>query len=417
MRNVVLALIVIITGCVSQTQPGGFAGDEFDQEKAAKTRISLGLTYLRNGNYSQAKANLDQALQFAPRLADTHYSLGYYYQLVGETERADESYSNALKLAPRNADIANSYGAFLCQQQRYEDATEYFEKALNNRQYSNAAETYENMALCAQEQGLRDQAISYLESALNHQPSRAKSLFLLTELYIEDGDWEKAKTSLRKYERVARVSAESLWLQVKVAQGQKDFATAKGYGDMLLSMYPQSAQARHYKNQQYSGVIPQVEITRKKTATKPVAKPTSSQVNNEKLVQVTPEQNSEQQNRTGKNAIEDEPQKSQTPEEHAAQVTSEQVSNPQEQVTKPTDTPIESVKNQTVPIEKQPEDEISSENPRFHIVQAKENLYRISLMYNLKMSTLQEWNQLGDTGNISRGMRLWLVPPEQQSEQ
>ncbi len=415
MRKVVLALVIIITGCVSQTQPGGFAGDEFDQEKAAKTRISLGLTYLKNGNYSQAKANLDQALQFAPRLADTHYSLGYYYQLVGETERADESYSNALKLAPRNADIANSYGAFLCQQQRYEDATEFFQKALNNRQYSNAAETYENMALCAQEQGQRDQAISHLESALNHQPSRAKSLFLLTELYIEAEDWEKAKASLRKYERVARVSAESLWLQVKVAQGQKDFATAKGYGDMLLSMYPQSAQARLYKNQQYSGVIPQVEVTRKKTVAKPTEQATSPESNQVLQVQDTLEQEPAEPP-AQEQIVEEVETQSPEPARQIAQEQDDQLREPQDLTTQPQDTPIESVENQTVALEKQPENEISSENPRFHIVQAKENLYRISLMYNLKMSTLQEWNQLDDAGNISRGMRLWLVPPEQQNE-
>ncbi|NMH59000.1 type IV pilus biogenesis/stability protein PilW [Alteromonas ponticola] len=378
MHYIVLALVLILTGCVSQTQPSGFIGDEFDQEKAAKTRISLGLTYLKNGNYSQAKANLDQALRYAPRLADTHYSLAYYYQLVGETERADESYSNALKLAPRNADIANSYGAFLCQQQRYDDANEFFASALNNRQYANAAETYENMALCAQEQGEPATAISHLQSALNHQPSRAKSLFLLTELYIENGEWEKAKASLRKYERVARVSAESLWLQIQVAKGQRDVDTAKGYGDMLLTMYPQSAQANAYKEQQDAWVTPQIAITRKS----PKDAPEQEQIQSPSREEPT------------------QPMISQSEQTQPATVTQ--------------DTPIESVQNQTVSLKKQPEYEISEENPPFHIVQAKENLYRISLMYNLKMSTLQEWNQLDEPGAIRQGMRLWLVPPEQQ---
>ncbi|MCW8107321.1 type IV pilus biogenesis/stability protein PilW [Alteromonas ponticola] len=388
MRNIVLALVFILTGCVSQTQPNGYIGDEFDQEKAAKTRISLGLTYLKNGNYSQAKANLDQALQYAPRLADTHYSLAYYYQLVGETQRADESYSNALKLAPRNADIANSYGAFLCQQQRYEDATEFFESALNNRQYANAAETYENMALCAQEQGLNEAAVSHLQSALNHQPSRAKSLFLLSELYIENGEWDKAKNSLRKYERVARVSAESLWLQVQIAQGQNDLATAKGFGDMLLAMFPQSPQAKAYKNQKDSWVMPQIEVTRKKRPVEPQSKTEALPV----------------EQAVGSPEVVKEPGEA-APE--TTDTSSDVAINTQ-------DTPIESVQNQTVPLDEQPLNEISQENPRFHIVQAKENLYRISLMYNLKMSTLQEWNQLDEAGAIRQGMRLWLIPPEQR---
>ena len=88
MRLCIIALVILLSGCVSQPQPGKYASDDFDQEEAAKTRISLGLTYLKNGNYTQAKANLDKALEFAPRLADTHYSLAYYYQLVGEVQRA-----------------------------------------------------------------------------------------------------------------------------------------------------------------------------------------------------------------------------------------------------------------------------------------------------------------------------------------
>ncbi len=57
------------------------------------------------------------------------------------------------------------------------------------------------------------------------------------------------------------------------------------------------------------------------------------------------------------------------------------------------------------------------ENARFHIVQRKENLYRISLRYNLKMDTLKEWNNLDDSGAIFAGMKLWLIPPEQQEEE
>ncbi|MCW8091347.1 type IV pilus biogenesis/stability protein PilW [Alteromonas sp. ASW11-130] len=385
MRKVVLALVLIVTGCVSQTQPGDYIGDEFDQERAAKTRISLGLTYLKNGNYSQAKANLDQALQYAPRLADTHYSLAYYYQLVGETQRADESYSNALQLAPRNADIANSYGAFLCQLKRYEDANEYFESALNNRQYANAAETYENMALCAQEQGRTEAAVAYLQSALNHQPSRAKSLFLLTELYIDNAQWAKARASLRKYERVARVSAESLWLQVKVAEGLKDYHTAKGYGDMLMTMFPQSAQAKVYKEQKDNWVRPQIEVTRKKTSSKLNDLVNESETNHSEETQRDVAQSEMKEPKTEK-AVETE------------------------------DTSIESVRNQTVPLQDKPENTLSQKNPPFHIVQTKENLYRISLLYNLKMSTLQKWNQLDDSAVLKTGTRLWLVPPEQQHQ-
>ena len=48
--------------------------------------------------------------------------------------------------------------------------------------------------------------------------------------------------------------------------------------------------------------------------------------------------------------------------------------------------------------------------PTFHIVQVGENLYRISLMYNIKIQRLAEWNNLSDESVISQGKKIWLVP-------
>ena len=60
--------------------------------------------------------------------------------------------------------------------------------------------------------------------------------------------------------------------------------------------------------------------------------------------------------------------------------------------------------------------EIVEETPIFHIVKEGENLYRISLMYNIKMVTLQTWNNLENTGAIFAGKKLWLVPPSMQED-
>ncbi|MCU7555682.1 type IV pilus biogenesis/stability protein PilW [Alteromonas sp. ASW11-19] len=358
MRIALLALMLFMSGCVSQSQLGQQYGDDFDREEAAKTRISLGLTYLKNGDYQQAKANLDRALAFAPRLADAHYSLAYYYQLVEENQRAEEAYQAAMDLAPDNATIANSYGAFLCQTGQYDSAKRYFLKAVNSQQYANSAQTYENMAMCAQEQGEFADAIDYFSTALNYQPTRAKSLFLLTELYLKTEQWDKAAQTLTRFERVARVSPESLWLAVRVAQGQQNLEKAKGFGEMLLSMYPDSQQAAAYLRSREDE--PAAVIMRK-------AKPSI----------------------TNAEEVADNP---------AAESAVDESANSAKRKSAPTDTNKDAAM------------------PRFHVVQAQENLYRISLRYNLKMATLQEWNNLESAGAIFAGMKLWLVPPQQQEE-
>jgi type IV pilus assembly protein PilF len=308
MRSLLVFFILLLAGCVNQSSVNK---KNVDYEEAAKTRISLGLTYLKNGNYSQAKQNLDQALEFAPRFANAHFSLAYYFQRVGEVERATEYYKNALRLEPQNADIANSYGAFLCQQSQYDDAKQYFLKAVNNKHYANSAETYENMAICAQKEGENDDAIEYLRSALNHQPGRRQSLALLSELYAKKGDFLNAERTLNTLERYGRIDAKFLWLRMDVARQQHKLEQAKDYGTMLLTVYPQSTFAEQY-------------------ARNPITIPKS--------------------------------------------------------------------KLKTAPDE--------------HIVQKGENLFRISVLYNIAMRKLIEWNELEESGAIQEGMALRLSEPE-----
>ena len=382
---IVLSLMIALTGCVSETQPGAFSSD-FDQQEAAKTRVSLGLTYLKNGNYSQAKQNLDKALAFAPRLAETHYGLAYYYQVVGESERADESYQTAMSLAPRDANIANSYGAFLCQDGRYEEAKRFFMQAVNAKQYANSAETYENMALCAQSQGEGEDAIEYLNSALKHQPGRAKTLFILTEMYVAKEQYGLAAETLRRYEKVARVSADSLWMAIEIAKGQGDLRAANGYGDMLLRMYPNSPLARLY-------------IERQKTVPQPVVK-VKSKPQSQVVSVPAPEKanDSEVENQATEASV----------------TKSNQAESTKSEVPEPVVVTEEPEANEPV-VEAKQSIEADEAESLFHVVQPKENLYRLSLKYNIKLNTLKEWNNLDKNGSIKVGMKLWLVPPAQQT--
>ncbi|HBY41481.1 MAG TPA: type IV pilus biogenesis/stability protein PilW [Alteromonas sp.] len=392
MRIVMLVTLLWLSGCVSENQGGNFSA-EFDQNEAAKTRISLGLTYLKNGNYTQAKMNLDKALSFAPRLADSHYGLAYYYQVVGEVERAREAYETAMSLAPRNADIANSYGAFLCQQGDYEEAKTFFLQAVNSKQYANSAATYENMALCAQSQGQGEDAIEYLNSALKHQPGRAKTLFILTEMYVATEQYDLAEQTLRKYEKVARVSPDSLWMAIEIATGQGDILTANGYGDMLLTMYPDSPLTKLYIDRQQKLPQPVIKV---KTKPQQSVKPDTVSVAD---LQASTESS---------NAVT-------TP---AADIRVAKPESANSQPTVVTDIAIETDTNtdDAADAESVAEDAVAAEPVKFHIVQPKENLYRLSLKYNIKLDTLKAWNNLDNNGSIKIGTKLWLVPPAEQTQ-
>ena len=406
-RCIAAIFCIFLVGCVSEPLPEGFErSNDFDQVEAAKTRISLGLTYLKNGNFSQAKINLDKALEFAPRLADAHYSIAYYYQVVEEIARAEESYQNALKLDPRNADIANSYGAFLCQQSRYEEAKTFFLQAVNSQTYASSAETYENMALCSISQQRNGDAIEYLSTALNHQPTRAKSLFLLTELQVGEQQFEQAKQTLTRYQRVARVSADTLWMSIQIENGLGQPGTAKGYGDMLLRMYP-----RHPLTIKYRDSLSEVtaSVTQKP---KPdlVAKPVVSESTTTEPVLTATESAADSATETA----------SETVTEIAADVNDV---TPQQSTDVQPDASVLDHAVEDHGAEAEPTTESSivtqTDTPQAlqHVVAKGDNLYRISLRYNVKMSRLIDWNQLPENGAIQVGMTLWVSDPTLQSSE
>ena len=383
-----LSAIIFTSGCVSNSQSGLYGGN-FDHEEAAKTRMSLGLTYLQNNNYTQAKKNLDKALEFNPRSADVQFAMAYYYQLVGDNLRAEEYYETAIDLAPNNGDIANSYGAFKCQNGEYEKAKAYFFDAINNRLYANAAQTYENLALCAQSQGKLDEAIGYFQDALKHQPARGKSLFLLSELYTVSEQWELAESTLRKYERVAKVTPDSLWLAYEIAKGKGDLETAKGYGEMMMSLFPESELTKRY-------------LVQRESMQNKVVKTVKSTQPNDSETQISENQaNTDGLAQTSSNDKENEKSVAQ---DNDAQRQS-QSNNTDNAPTATANTP-----------EKAQNTELSVQSHKFHVVKEGENLYRISLLHNIKMATLQEWNNLENTGAIIAGQTLWLVPPSMQEE-
>jgi type IV pilus assembly protein PilF len=383
--------------------------------------------------------------------------MAYYYQAVDEVSAAEKSYQTAMDLAPNNPDIANSYGAFMCGQGKYAQAKSYFLKAVNSNNYISSAETYENLALCSQSQGYQSEATEYLRSAVNHQPGRSRSLFLLTQSLVKEQRWLEARDVLKKYEKVAQISADSLLLSSQIESALGNIASAQSYGAMLLKIYPDSAASDTYRTwlvQKASVPQPVARKSSKQVVTppSPPEKPTVVTANNSVVTTnnevVTPD------NDAGKAKVEPvaESENTQTAiDDSKADITapsSDPVSEPSDtllsddeasaQSQPPVDSdttlageaitedagPKESDSAQQVanPIveeaEKPATNESSASNEvAYHIVQKGENLYRISLRYNIRMQRLIEWNKLSDAADIYAGKKLRITSPEPASDQ
>lgn len=232
--------LIVITSSLYLFACAGQSGDPHaDHVQAAKTRVSLGLTYLKNGNWQQAKVNLDRALNFAPELSDTHFAMAYYYQTVDEVRLAEAAYLQALDIDENNPEVLNAYGAFLCQQRRFQQAQTTLLKAVNTLQYAHGAATYENLAICARAEERNDAAISYLKSALKHDPNRLNSATMLLQLALAEQQWQDAKMALHTVEKLAAVSSETIEKAIIIEYHLGNIAAARDFRDTLLQLYPQ----------------------------------------------------------------------------------------------------------------------------------------------------------------------------------
>lgn len=242
----IAACSIMLTGCVSEQSYVGsekpVANRSFDNIEAARTRISLGLNYLRRGDSSQAKYNLERARSFAPNSAEVYSALAYYYENVGETDQAEEHYLIAINKDPNYADAYNNYGAFLCQLQKYEAAERLLLQAINRPGYIRVAESYENLALCQLQQNNFTKSKAFLNSSINHNSTRISSLVLTASLSYAMGEMTEAKNQLARIQRLGRVSARTVLLSYLIADKTGDTTTKNNAEQLLLTLYMGSAE-------------------------------------------------------------------------------------------------------------------------------------------------------------------------------
>ncbi|TWX68725.1 type IV pilus biogenesis/stability protein PilW [Colwellia demingiae] len=241
--------VTLLSGCVTQSFENNepIVKNQANRDEMAATRISLGLGYLKMGDMSQAKLNLEKAKKFSPNLVQVHTAFAHYYETVGEGTLAIESFEQALSIKADSADTLNNYGVFLCRQGNVASAEIQFLKAIAVPSYLLVSESYENLASCYLQNDNFEKAEMYLNKSIYHSPNRTSTLFQMVRLQYAMGNYKEAKRYLQKFERsTQRFTANSLSLAYKLYWKLGQRRTARNYANMLVKMYPQSWEGKQY---------------------------------------------------------------------------------------------------------------------------------------------------------------------------
>ncbi len=210
------------------------------QRNTAEIYVSLAVEYLRHGEYESALENARRAEQVDPSNASAQNVLALIYEQLGEFAAARQHFQKAVGFAPKDPYIHNAYGAFLCKRGEHKAADREFQAALANPLYRTPAVALTNGGVCALQDGDLKRAETYLRKALQADKNNGMALYSMAKLMHERDDQFEAYTYLERYHDIAKPSAKSLWLGIRIARAHGDRDAIASYELLLRSNFPDS---------------------------------------------------------------------------------------------------------------------------------------------------------------------------------
>lgn len=215
--------VVLMAGCASSGSGLGgsqaelpTSSDQTDNQKRARIRLQLAISYYEQRQMPVALDEIKQALVADPDFSDAYNVRGLIYMEMGEMHLAEENFLHAIRLAFSNPDLNNNYGWFLCQNGRVSQSIPYFDAALKNRTYQSPAKALNNAGVCSLK--LKDQVAAerYFSQAFQLEPGNPATNANLAKIYYERRDYERARFYIGRVTKAGVMSSDVLWLAIKI---------------------------------------------------------------------------------------------------------------------------------------------------------------------------------------------------------
>lgn len=241
-----LCFAVGLSGCV--TQPGYSSGQQPVTRSQASARIhtELAAQYYERTQYGVALEEIGKALQAESGYAPAYNVRGLVHMALHEDKEADDDFQHSLRLDINDSEAHNNYGWFLCQRGRERESVKQFMAALKNPLYTTPGKAYLNAGLCSKKAGEVKDADEFLQRALILQPNMPEALLGLADLSLANGDLAGAKSYFMRFEQrsAALLTAENLWLAVRIERGLGDKNSEESYALQLRKRFPDARETQ-----------------------------------------------------------------------------------------------------------------------------------------------------------------------------
>jgi type IV pilus assembly protein PilF len=240
-----------ISGCVTESANGGpdvLFPDKYNLAHAGDDYVALGYKYMEKGERESALKNIMKALVIDDNNPKALDALALFYQRDSEYDKAEQYFRKALSSDNSYTGGHLNYGQFLYSQKRYDEACKQFKTASEDTLYDQRASAFANLGTCYRALQQYEMAEAAFNDALRINSKNAAALIELADMFYEQQKYPSAMKNLDFYDQVAKPTAHSLLLGIKL---QKIFGNADKEASLALqlkNLFPQSEEYLQYTN-------------------------------------------------------------------------------------------------------------------------------------------------------------------------
>lgn len=172
-----------------------------DRRAVAHYYNNLGADLLTAGEAAGALPYLDKALERDSSLTLAWVNRGVASRQLGDLAAAEECYRQALEIDKGEASAASNLASLYLSQGRVEEAQPLLRRVQNHLKRNPFH--YFRLGVLAAERGDSAAAIKYLRQAIDRMPGESGFHAALADAYLQAGDLEEARKSLRRALRAA----------------------------------------------------------------------------------------------------------------------------------------------------------------------------------------------------------------------
>jgi tetratricopeptide (TPR) repeat protein/peptidoglycan/LPS O-acetylase OafA/YrhL len=169
-----------------------------------RPRIFLARAYIKRGEISKAREQLEMAIALNPEEPEIYFHMGNIYHIAGEMKKAMESFEEALKFKPDYIRAMTNLAILNAKMGDREKALFLLTKALSIEPDDPAINM--NIGVLYGNSGDLDKAISSFEKALKIDPKNIKTISNLAYALIQKGDLNLA---IEKYKEALSIEPEN----------------------------------------------------------------------------------------------------------------------------------------------------------------------------------------------------------------